>query len=201
MRFFRPCFIAGWLYPEAIFRLTREEKTLYLTFDDGPDPDSTPELIDLLEKHNVRGLFFCDGRAAQKYPEIVELIISKGNTIGNHGFKHLDGWRTSTKTYMEDVSRANGFVNSLCFRPPYGRMKIGQYRKLKEKFRIVLWDIMPYDFDENFGRERSLQLLKKKIRPGSIIALHDTPASMANKIIGEFITYAINCGYRFEIID
>ena len=77
-------------------------------------------------------------------------------------------------------------------------MKIDQYRKLKEKYKIVLWDIMPYDFDKNFGSEKSLEILKKKIRPGSIIVLHDTPASSANKIIGEFITYALSSGYRFD---
>ena len=95
------------------------------------------------------------------------------------------------RKYVEDVSKAADLTNSLFFRPPFGRMKIGQYRKLKEKYRIVLWDIMPYDFDKNFGSERSLQVLKKKIRPGSIIVLHDKASSTANKIISEFINYAI----------
>jgi peptidoglycan/xylan/chitin deacetylase (PgdA/CDA1 family) len=201
MRLFRPCFIAGCLYPEAIFRIKRDEKLLCLTFDDGPDPDSTPDLIDLLAKHNVKGLFFCDGRAARKYPELVDLIIANGHIIGNHGFSHLDGWRTSTERYVEDISMANELTGSLFFRPPYGRMKIRQYRKLKVKFKIVLWDLMPYDFDNNFGSERSLHMLKKKIRPGSVIVLHDTPASSANSITGEFITYALSRGYRFEMIE
>ena len=86
MRFFRPCFIAGWLYPEAIFRMKTDEKLLCLTFDDGPDPDSTPELLDLLERHNIKGIFFCDGRAAEKYPELIDLIISNGHLTGNHGY-------------------------------------------------------------------------------------------------------------------
>lgn len=200
MRLFRPCFVTGCFYPEAIFRIKRDEKLLCLTFDDGPDPESTPVLIDILEKQNVKGLFFCDGRAARKYPDLVDLIVAKGHIIGNHGFNHLDGWRTSTKKYVEDVSKANELIGSLFFRPPYGRMKIGQYRILKEKFKIVLWDIMPYDFDNNFGGERSLHVLKQGIRPGSVIALHDTPASSANTITGEFITYAVSRGYRFEMI-
>jgi peptidoglycan/xylan/chitin deacetylase (PgdA/CDA1 family) len=199
MRLFSPCFIAGCLYPEAIFRIKRDEKLLYLTFDDGPDPDSTPVLLDLLALYNVKGLFFCDGRAAQKYPDLVDLIIANGHIIGNHGFSHLDGWRTSTKRYVEDISKANELTGSPFFRPPYGRMKINQYKKLKEKYKIVLWDIMPYDFDNNFGRERSLNVLKKKIRPGSIIVLHDTHTSMANTITGEFIAFAISSGYRFNV--
>lgn len=200
MRLFRPCFLAGWFYPEAIFRIKTDEKILYLTFDDGPDPDSTPGLIDILDKNNVRGLFFCNGRAAEKYPELIDLIISKNHVVGNHGFMHFDGWRTSTGKYVEDVSKSDGYINSLLFRPPFGRMKISQYRRLKKKYKIVLWDIMPYDFDKNFSIKKSLQVLKKKIRPGSIIVLHDTPSSMANSIISEFITYAVSSGYRFEMI-
>jgi len=199
MRLFRPCFIAGCLYPEATFRIKTDEKLLYLTFDDGPDPDSTPELIDLLEIYNVRGLFFCNGRAAEKYPELVELIILKNHIVGNHGFMHYDGWKTSTEKYTEDVMRADGFINSKLFRPPFGRLKIGQYRKLRKKYKIVLWDIMPYDFDRNFSLEKSLHILKKKIRPGSIIVLHDTPSSTAKSILKEFITYCVDAGYRFEV--
>ncbi|MBK8883312.1 MAG: hypothetical protein IPN67_13275 [Bacteroidales bacterium] len=96
--------------------------------------------------------------------------------------------------------KASGLIASSLFRPPYGRMKISQYRKLKEDYKIVLWDIMPYDFDKKFGSEKSLAILKKKIRPGSVIVLHDKPASMANKIIREFIPYALNMGYRFEVV-
>lgn len=201
MRFFRPCNIAGCLYPDAVFRIKTNEKVLYLTFDDGPDPDSTPELIDILGEYNIKGLFFCDGRAAEKYPELMELILQNGHTVGNHGYSHPDGWRTSTEVYVEDVSKAAYLINSVFFRPPFGRMKPGQYKKLREKYRIVFWDVMPYDFDAKFSGVKSLQVLRRKIRPGSIIVLHDKPASTANKIIGEFITYAVATGYRFELID
>ena len=200
MRIFRTGFIAGWLYPEAIFRIKTDEKVLYLTFDDGPDPDSTPELINLLYNYKIRAIFFVDGRAAERYPELVVQLLSGGHIVGNHGYSHDDGWKTSVEKYIEDVSKTDGFTNSRFFRPPFGRMKIGQYRKLKEKYKIVLWDIMPYDFDKKFGKEKSLQVLKKKIRPGSIIVLHDTPSSTANSIIGEFVAYATECGYRFEVI-
>lgn len=200
MRLFRPCFVAGWLYPEALFRIKTDEKLLCLTFDDGPHPDSTPGLLTILDRYNVKGVFFLDGQAAVKYKDLVELIISKGHGTGNHGFMHSDGWRTPNEVYMADVAKAAGFINSRLFRPPFGRMKIGQYKKLKEKFRIVLWDIMPYDFDRNFGSDRSLHILKTKIRPGSIIVLHDKPDSVANTILTDFLTYAASSGYRFEMI-
>lgn len=193
--------MAGWIYPEAIFRLKTDQKLLCLTFDDGPDPDSTPELLEILERSDVRGVFFCNGSAAEKYPGLIELIISKGHVIGNHGYGHFDGWKTPTKDYIVDASRADSLISAVLFRPPFGRMKIGQYRKLKEKYKIVLWDVMPYDFDIKFSSEKSLRVLKEKIRPGSIIVLHDNPSSSANKIIGEFVSFALKSGYRFEMID
>lgn len=199
MRLFRPCFFAGWLYPGAIFRIRTTQKLLYLTFDDGPDPDSTPQLLDILDKHSVKALFFCDGRAAGKYPDLITLMTLRGHVIGNHGYNHLNGWMTSLNRYIVDVKYAAAFTSSVLFRPPYGRMRINQFRKLSEKYKIILWDLMPYDFDTSFGNSNSLRILKDKIRPGSIIVLHDTPGSIADKILDEFITFSVSSGYRFEV--
>jgi peptidoglycan-N-acetylglucosamine deacetylase len=201
MRLYRPCFIAGWAYPDALFTVKTDEKLLYLTFDDGPDPDSTPQLLDILDEHSVKVLFFCCGEAAEKYPELVNMMISRGHLIGNHGYMHFDGLRTSTERYLENVFMADSTTSSVLFRPPFGRMRIKQYRRLRKQYRIIFWDIMPYDFAESFGSKRSLQILMKKMRPGSIIVLHDSPSSTANTITGEFITFAVSSGYRFEMID
>jgi peptidoglycan/xylan/chitin deacetylase (PgdA/CDA1 family) len=199
MRLFMPCFVAHWLYPDAIFSIGINEKLLCLTFDDGPDPDSTPKLLEVLDRHTVKALFFCSGRAAEKYPDLVNRIRSKGHVIGNHGYNHLNGWITSLNKYVRDVENAAPFTSSGLFRPPFGRLRFGQYRKLKETYRIVFWDIMPYDFDISFGIENSLRILKKKIRPGSIIVFHDTSCSFAETLIDEFLTSSVNSGYRFEL--
>jgi peptidoglycan/xylan/chitin deacetylase (PgdA/CDA1 family) len=199
MRLFRPCFIARWLFPDALFRIKTTEKVLYLTFDDGPDPDSTPQLLEILEKQDIRALFFCNGREAEKYPGLISLISSKGHIIGNHGYRHLNGWLTSGEKYMADVKTAAPFTSVSFFRPPYGRLSFFNYCRLREAYKIVFWDLMPYDFDSSFGSDNSLRILKNKIRPGSIIVLHDTPSSCANTITGEFIAHAGSRGYRFEI--
>ena len=197
MRLFRPGFLADCLYPGALFRIKTTERKVYLTFDDGPDPVSTPRLLDILKKYGVSAIFFCNGEAAEQYPELIHLIQECPHIIGNHGYSHLNGWKTDTLKYVNDVKRASGLTSEKIFRPPYGRLSFRQARLLRP-FKLVFWDIMAYDFDKSFGNEKSLSILKRKIRPGSIIVLHDTSSSCANDILDEFILFALCKGYRFD---
>ncbi len=197
MRFFRPGILPRILYPGAIFRIKTTEKVLYLTFDDGPDPSSTPLLLSVLEKHKIRALFFCSGRAAEKHPDLKNMIISNGHLIGNHGYNHLSGWKSSKDEYLSNVERSVQFTSCFLFRPPYGRMTPGQFRELKKTYNVVFWDIMPYDFDEQFGPENSLRILARMIRPGSVVVLHDRPGSLSAEIIEEFILLAQRRGFCF----
>jgi peptidoglycan/xylan/chitin deacetylase (PgdA/CDA1 family) len=199
MRLFRPCFFTRWLFPGALFRIDTSEKTLCLTFDDGPDPGSTPELLGILNNYRIKAIFFCSGKAAEQYPELVQQIINEGHIIGNHGYNHLSGWKTSTGRYCNDVYKASVFTSDKLFRPPYGHIRLSQFRCLRKKFIIIFWDIMPYDFDKDFGAANAIEILKKKIRPGSIIVLHDTPDASTLEFIGEFLVYAINKGFRFGL--
>lgn len=199
MRFIRPFLFSGFLYPDASFRIKTGNKILCLTFDDGPDPGSTPELLTILDKHNVKALFFCTGQAVEKYPELVSEIRKRGHLVGNHGYGHLDGWKTSVNEYLTDVNKAADLTSGTLFRPPYGHLRFNQYRHLKKNYQIIFWDVMPYDFDSRFTPSVSLELLKKKIRPGSIIVLHDSPDSNCRHFIEEFIETSISRGFRFEI--
>lgn len=200
MRFFRPCLISGWLYPDAVFRIRSEEKLLILTFDDGPDPTSTNLILEILERYNIKAVFFCSGKAAENYQDLMSMITRKGHRTGNHGYNHPDGWRMGTRAYLEEVSKASEFTSSTLFRPPYGHLRLKQYRNLIKNYKIVFWDLMPYDFDPGMSSAKCLDILKEKLRPGSIIVLHDTPASQANMILPEFIEFALVNDYRFVVI-
>jgi peptidoglycan/xylan/chitin deacetylase (PgdA/CDA1 family) len=199
MRLFRARFIDSCFLSSACFRIKTTEKVLCLTFDDGPDGGSTLSLLNIIERYNIKAIFFCNGNSAKKYPELMERIKSGGHIIGNHGFNHLDGFKTSTERYFENASEADHLTSDKLFRPPYGRLRPAQYRKLTGTYKIIMWDLMPYDFDKGFGKEKSLSVLKKKIREGSIIVLHDREDSTAYEFLEEFILYCFSRGYRFEL--
>ena len=197
MRFFRPSLLTRWFLPGVLTRVRTGDRLLWLTFDDGPDPVSTPHLLEILRSHDIRAAFFCSGKAAERYPGLMTDIRSEGHIVGNHGYDHIDGWRTSAKEYINNVERAVPFTSGWLFRPPYGHMTPGQYRALSQKFRIILWDIMPYDFDDTLRPARSLQILMSGIRNGSTIVLHDLPGSSVHGFLNEFIARSLDNGYRF----
>jgi peptidoglycan/xylan/chitin deacetylase (PgdA/CDA1 family) len=200
MRLFRPSFLAVRIFPDALFREITFEKVLYLTFDDGPDVSSTLTLLETLAKHGVKAVFFCSGKKASENPDLVEKIREEEHIIGNHGFNHLNGFCTGKEKYLNDINKAVPFTSGNLFRPPFGRLRINQYREIKKAFKIVFWDVMPYDFDSRFGSARTLSVLKKQIRPGSVIVLHDSPGSTNPEFLEQFIVFAKGQGYRFETV-
>lgn len=195
MRFFRPFPVTGFLYPEAIFRVNTPNKELYLTFDDGPSEGSTTRILKIVEDHKAKVTFFCNGLEAEKNVDLVGLITSKGHIIGNHGYQHLRGWKTNLPAYIENVNRADKFTSSILFRPPYGSLRPSQYNKLAKKYRIVFWDLLSYDFDKKMTSSQILKVLKRNIRPGSIIVFHDNPSSTLFSFLEDFLEYAENEGY------
>ena len=199
MRLFRPGFFTVRLFPEILFRGNITEKVLYLTFDDGPDINSTLQILNILSKHSLKVVFFCSGKAAAENPGLINKIRSDGHVVGNHGYNHLNGLFSSKQKYLSDIKKAAGFTSGNLFRPPYGQLRISQYRELKKSYHIIMWDIMPYDFDRKFGSKRSLSILEKMIRPGAIIVLHDSPQSTLSEFLDTFIEFAYDNGYRFDI--
>jgi peptidoglycan-N-acetylglucosamine deacetylase len=199
MRLFRPARLARCLYPEAVFRIKTTEKILFLTFDDGPDPESTPLLIRILGKHNVKAMFFCNGLKAEREPVLMDLIRQNGHITGNHTYNHADGWLTSYGDYINEAEKAAASTSHQYFRPPYGRLRFKQYKELKKKYRIFFWDLMAYDFDRKLKPPSALRILCRKMRPGSVIVLHDKQYSTSVGILDEFLTVAKASGYRFDL--
>jgi peptidoglycan/xylan/chitin deacetylase (PgdA/CDA1 family) len=201
MRFVRPWFIPQLLYPGAVKRIKTDEKILFLTFDDGPDNAATIPILEILDRHSVPAVFFCSGRKAEQQPDLMEMIKAGGHATGNHGYDHLDGWLTSNSIYLSDIHRASAFTSGSIFRPPYGRISPLQYRSVKEQYKIYFWDLMPYDFDERLSPKNCCSILLRNLRPGSVIALHDTAQSSAGRFLGDFISGAQSKDYRFALLQ
>ena len=159
-----PEWIRKW-FPELIWTIPNNNNEVYLTFDDGPDPEVTPRVLDILARHDIRATFFCLGRNVEKYPEIFDRIQQEGHAVGNHTYSHPDGWRTGKKKYIEDIERATKLIPGTLFRPPYGRIRPIQIKALKEKYQIVMWDFMCWDYLIN---------IEKYCRTGSVVVFHDT---------------------------
>lgn len=166
-RFFR------WLFPNKTWGFSSSEKAVYLTFDDGPDPEITPWVLDLLEQEGIKATFFCVGENVRKYPEIFARILEAGHAVGNHSMEHLKGIKVPTVDYVRSVEEAAEWIDSDLFRPPYGRISLLQTYKLKRKYRIIMWTWLSYDFDRKVPIERILSKAKKGIVSGDIIVVHD----------------------------
>jgi peptidoglycan/xylan/chitin deacetylase (PgdA/CDA1 family) len=167
--------IAEVLYPGAFFRIPQpDKKTVYLTFDDGPIPEATPLVLDILKQYNAKATFFCVGDNVTKYPQVFQRIVNEGHSFGNHTYNHIDGWKNSVKEYADNTSKCAGVVNSKLFRPPYGRITLKQFRKLKKDYRMIFWDVLSMDYDLEISAENCLDLVKRFTRPGSIVVFHDS---------------------------
>lgn len=164
----------------VIWKVETEEKKLYLTFDDGPIPELTPWVMDTLESYGAQGTFFCVGDNVRKNPELFQEIRKRGHGVGNHGFSHQNGFRTSIRSYVLDVFKARRYIDSRLFRPPYGRIRALSRRILKTRFRIVLWDVLTMDYDQEIDARQVVRNVIAHTEKGSIIVFHDNLKAQDN---------------------
>ncbi len=176
------------------------EKKIYLTFDDGPIPEVTPWVLNLLKQENIKATFFCVGDNVAKNPEIYNQIIEQGHTLGNHTFNHLNGWNTDTNKYIENVNHCNQLVKTNLFRPPYGKLKRSQFAVLNSQFSIIMWDVLSGDYDKETSPEKCLKNVVDMVRNGSIILFHDSLKAQTKMqyALPGFIAFAKEKGYEFE---
>lgn len=154
--------------------MPREGNKVYITFDDGPVPEVTPEVLRILGEYRATATFFMVGENVRKHPELVEKVRSEGHATGNHTFHHLNGWRTPPAAYVEDVNRCDDLLHTTLFRPPYGRLTPSQYLLLRKKYRIILWSVLTKDYSKTTSPETCLDIAKSYTGPGSVVVFHDS---------------------------
>jgi len=175
-----PKFIQA-LFPSLIWRKETLNKNIWLTFDDGPSPHVTPWILSILKKENIKATFFLIGQKIEEFPELVGAIVKDGHTIANHSYSHKNGWLTNKEKYLEDIDRCQALMpNNKLFRPPYGKITKAQIAVLKEKYKIILWDVLSYDFKQNTNPKIVQENIIKNTSAGSIIVMHNNQMSFKN---------------------
>jgi len=191
-----------WYYPSLTWNKTRNEKVIYLTFDDGPIPDVTTFVLKTLKDFNAKATFFCIGDNIRKHPEVFEQIKKDGHQVGNHTYNHLKGWKTVDEVYLENFKKCQKITNTYLFRPPYGRIKKSQIRDIKSinpEIQIIMWDVLSGDFDINLSREKCYENVIKNTRNGSVIVFHDSLKAFdrLEYALPLVLKYFSNKGYQF----
>jgi peptidoglycan-N-acetylglucosamine deacetylase len=154
------------------------ESGVFLSFDDGPHPAITPWLLELLEQYNAKTTFFYRGTQAEQFPDLVNAVKTKGHAVGNHSYSHLNGWNSGYRNYMEDIDKAAACTSGKLFRPPYGKISPRQLMSVTNRgYSVVLWDIMPGDFDESISAETCFRRIIQHLAPGVVIVLHENEKS------------------------
>ncbi|OJW15330.1 polysaccharide deacetylase family protein [Mucilaginibacter sp. 44-25] len=165
------------LYPQLIWNAEPGNRSIFLTFDDGPIPIVTPFVLNILKKYDARATFFCIGDNVSKHPDVFEEVKQAGHSIGNHTYNHLRGWDTDDQVYLQNYLKANELLNTPLFRPPYGRIKRSQIKLLQQArpdIQIIMWDVLSGDFDMSLKREEALKNVTKNAGDGSIVLFHDS---------------------------
>lgn len=199
----QPVRFIRWLYPKALWRVKTSNKEVYLTFDDGPVPEATPWVLDLLKEKGVTATFFCVGQNVKRHPVIYQRIVDDGHAVGNHTFNHVRAWAMGHQDYIANARQAVPLVNSRLFRPPHGQLWPWSVRDLKRMFdKIVMWDVLSFDYNRKITSSQVLDNVKRYTRNGSIIVFHDSVKAWPHMhlVLPEAIDWLLLQGYKFKTL-
>lgn len=178
------------------------KNNIYLTFDDGPTPEVTPWVLSLLAQFNLKATFFCTGKHAEQFPELIRQIKADGHSIGNHGYEHLNGWKTPVTKYLQNTKKGSDMLNTSLFRPPYGKLTPLQWLLLHKKYKLVFWDYLSKDYLPIEKQIDFLERLKKHTRNNRVIVFHDSEKAFPTlqKYLEEYFEWLKNENYTSFII-
>lgn len=191
------------LFPEAIWRIKhRDKKVIYLTFDDGPIPEVTPWVLDVLDRYCIKATFFMVGDNVRKHPDLYAEVIRRGHVVGNHTMHHLQGFKVTTMRYMRDITEADALIGSSLFRPPHGLIRWAQAAAIKHRYNIIMYDLVTRDYSKHMTPEKVFANVRKYTRNGSIIVFHDSLKAWRNlqDALPKSIEWLKAQGYEFKTL-
>lgn len=187
------------LFPETVWRIPMKHKAVFLTFDDGPIPEVTPWVLDLLDHYGIKATFFCVGDNVRKHPETFRMVVERGHSVGNHTMHHLQGAKVTTARYVADIMEAHALIDSPLLRPPHGLIRWKQAAAIKDNMRIIMYDLVTRDYSKKLTGEQVLDNVRRYVRNGSIIVFHDSLKSESNLryALPRAIEWLKENGYQF----
>lgn len=191
------------LFPEAIWRVKKKgKKVVFLTFDDGPVPEVTPHILDILDSFGVKATFFMVGENALRHPELVEEVRRRGHAVGNHTMHHLKGMSTKGRRYLRDVKQADEILHTTIFRPPHGLLRWSQSAVIRRHYNLIMYDVVTRDYAKHITPEEVVDNVRRYSRNGSIIVFHDSLKSRANTLpaLPRAIKWLIAHGFEFHTL-
>lgn len=190
------------LFPARIWGISVSDKSVFLTFDDGPNPEITPWVLDFLKNHNIKATFFCVGENVKRYPDIYQRILDEGHRTGNHTMKHQNGMKTNETVYLESIQETEEWIQSDLFRPPYGRMNRKLDKILSKRFKIIMWTWLSKDYDQTIETEKIIAA-SDKIIAGDILVFHDNAKTTERlkQVLPPIIDRLKAKTYQFKRID
>ena len=205
MYLIRAPFLLRSFYGKARWNMPQTQPpSVYLTFDDGPHPSVTPQVLEMLRAYRAKATFFCIGKNVVEYPSIYEAVQADGHAIGNHTHQHLNGWKTQKEDYIADVRQAALQINSRLFRPPYGRIRPTQAAQLrKEGFDLVLWSLLSGDFDVHITPEQCRDRVIHHLKPGDIVVFHDSQKAAPRMLFAlpQVLKHCAEKGWDMRVLD
>lgn len=192
------------VYPQFLWHGSRDERKVYLTFDDGPTPDVTNFVLEQLEAYKAPAAFFCIGRQVEKHPDLFEKIQQAGHTIGNHSYSHIDGWKSTPQAYLNNIQQCAEVFSSPYLRPPYGRINPMTVDELCRQYQIVMWDVLSRDYETGFSVDDMFSIVQRDTHPGSIIVMHDSAKAGAalKELLPRVLQFLSDENYTFApLID
>jgi peptidoglycan-N-acetylglucosamine deacetylase len=203
MYFIKTPQILKFFFKDLIWDIPNADKSVYITFDDGPTQEVTNWVLETLRSYDAKATFFCIGKNVKENLDMYQMILDEGHGVGNHTFSHLNGWKTESIEYIRDVAKAKEWINSNLFRPPYGKISYDQSKILKTQYNIVMWDILSGDFDPDLDIQNSINKMKTCTQSGSIITFHDSKKAEKNLkiMLPIMLQFWKEQGYRFKAIE
>lgn len=196
------------VFSKYCWDIPNNEKKIYLTFDDGPTPEITDWVLAELKKHDIKATFFCIGKNIDSNPELFLKIKQEHHSIGNHTMNHMNGWKSETNEYIQNVKKcaeilSQKYIPSLLFRPPYGKIKRQQSRLLRKLgYKIIMWDVLSADFDQSISPQKCLENVVKNVKSGSVIVFHDSIKASQNLkfALPKTLSFLKENGFVFDIV-